>query len=115
MIRLTDPNSSHPFVPECEKDKVNQTTFHVRPMTLRQSVTIAQAARQSLDGGQSIPIDAILELLSENIISVENGTPSGDVDEFLASCSTPEAIGAVFEVFQFIQKLSTPDEVEAGN
>jgi hypothetical protein len=118
MMRLIDPKGTHVFIPESEKGADKPTTFHVRPMTLRQSVKIAEAARQSRDGGQTIPIDAIYELVSGTVVKIENGLPGldeTDVAAFLDACSTPEAIGVVFDLFRFIQNLSTLDEAERGN
>jgi len=114
MLRLIDPNATHEFVPKCEKDSENPTTFHVRPMSMRQSVAIAQAAKSVQGGDKEIQIDAICELIEQNVVQIDNATVA-NAEEFLEAASTPEAIGVVFEVFKFIQSLSLPTEAEKGN
>lgn len=117
MIRLVDPEQAHVFIPESERNVEPPLTFHVRPMTLRQSILIAEAARKAGDQELSIPFDAIYDLLSTNIVGIENDPLGigGDIKRFLDSCSTPDGVRVIFELFKFIQELSAPSEAESKN
>ena len=116
MFRVVNPKETVPFIPECEKGQENPTTFHVRAMTLRESVMLTDASRRETEGGLSIPFEAIYKVLVKCIERIENGIPGMEsVPDFLDCCSTPEGIGVVMEVFKFIQELSIPTKAEAGN
>lgn len=116
MWRVVNPKETVPFIPECERDQENPTTFYVRAMTLRESVTLTDAARGEPEGGLSVPFEAIYNMLVKCIDRIENGIPGVEsVADFLDCCSTPEGIGVVMEVFKFIQGMSVPNKAEAGN
>jgi hypothetical protein len=121
MIRLIDPTQTHRFVPTSEHGESDPLRFHVRPMTSRQWAKMAAMVKDTEDGGFDLKFDLVYELLSQNIERIDNAFDNGacetkaDIEKFLDACATPEAFGILFDVFRFIQELSTPNEDEAGN